>query len=151
MGLVSTGITTAAPTEGQWGASNRDHHERFHASPVTASNLPGANTETRTPNQPKRDSLGGLTPITNYFALLGADDDQNGEGDQNDEAGLYDPDDEGDQNDEAGLYDPDDETTRIFLQQPSAGTTVRMMQPIFPPTPEFRPPTMVTDPTQLAS
>jgi hypothetical protein len=55
-------------------------------------------------------------------------------------------DEEDDRNEEADQYDSDEETTRIFLQQPGAGATVRTMQPTFPPAPEFRPPTMVADP-----
>jgi hypothetical protein len=66
---------------------------------------------------------------TNSFALLEAQDDE-----------------EDDRNEEADQYDSDEETTRIFLQQPGAGATVRTMQPTFPPAPEFRPPTMVADP-----
>ena len=82
-----------------------------------------------TPSQTICDRSATQIQKTNRFALLGANDDE-----------------DDDQNEEADLYDPDDETSRIFLQQPSAGATVRTMQPIFPPAPEFRPLTMAAYP-----
>jgi hypothetical protein len=89
--------------------------------------------ETETPIQHRRDSLAGRTTNTNYFAPLGAnedeDDDENGETSQN-----------GDPNEEADQYDSGEETVRRYLQQPGANATVRTMQPTFPPAPELRPP-----------
>ena len=112
----------------QGGTSNQDRPERFQTSPVTASNLPDASLA----GQTSRDRSATQIQQTNYFALLGAVEEE--DDDRNDLA------------DEADPYDPANETARLFLQQPSAGATVRTMQPTFPPAPEFRPPTMVADP-----
>ena len=110
----------------QGNTSDRDYLERFQTSPVTARNLPDASLAT--PSQTRRDRSATQTQTTNRFAPLGEKED--------DEA-------------EADPYDPDDETYMIFLQQPSAGVTVRTMQPIFPPAPELRPPTVVDDPASV--
>ncbi len=110
------------------GTSNQDRPERFQTSLVTASNLPSLETT----NRARRDRSVTQIQQTNSFALLEANDDEE---------------DDRRPNDEADLFDSDEETTRIFLQQPGAGATVRTMQPTFPPAPEFRPPTMVADPT----
>ncbi len=105
--------------------SNRDRLERFQTSLVTASSLPSLETTIRA----RRERPVTQIQRTNSFALLEAQDDE-----------------EDDRNEEADQYDSDEETTRIFLQQPGAGATVRTMQPTFPPAPEFQPPTMVADP-----
>ena len=104
--------------------SSRDWLERFQTSPVTASNLPDENLA---PNQARVDWSAGQ--VQNRFTLLRASD-----GEEDD-----------DQNEETDLYDPDDETSRMFLQQPSAGANVRTLQPTFPPAAEFRPPNWVVD------
>jgi hypothetical protein len=94
--------------------------------------------ETETPIQHRRDSLAGRATNINYFAPLGAnedeDDDENGETSQN-----------GDRNDEADQYDSGEETVRRYLQQPGANATVRTRQPTFPPAPELRPPSSDAD------
>ncbi len=68
--------------------------------------------------QHRRASLAGQTTNTNYFAPLGASDDEND--DENGENGQY-----GDRNNEADQYDTGDETARLYLQRPTASATVR--------------------------
>jgi hypothetical protein len=113
----------------QGGTSNQDRPKSFQTSPVTASNLPSLETTIRA----RRDRSVMQIQQTNSLALLEAKDDE--EEDRR-------------PNDEADLFDSDEETTRIF-QQRGAGATVRTMQPNFPPAPEFRPPTIVADPTSV--
>ena len=118
--------SSSSGSSNQGNTSDRDYLERFQTSPVTARNLPDASLAT--PSQTRRDRSATQTQTTNRFAPLGEKED--------DEA-------------EADPYDPDDEPYMIFLQQPSAGVTVRTMQPIFPPAPELRPPTVVDDPASV--
>ena len=118
--------SSSSGSSNQGNTSDRDYLERFQTSPVTARNLPDASLAT--PSQTRRDRSATQTLTTNRFAPLGEKED--------DEV-------------EADLYDPDDESYKIFLQQPSAGATVRTMQPIFPPAPELRPPTVVDDPASV--
>ncbi len=119
--------SASASGSSQEGSSNQDRPERSQTSPVTASNLPSLETT----NRARCDRSVTQIQQTNSFALLGANDDE-----------------EDDRNNDAGQFDSDEETARILLpsQQPGAGATVRTMQPTFPPAPEFRPPTMVADP-----
>ena len=123
--------------------SNRDRFERFQTSLVTASSLLDV---TEKHNLPRRDSLGARTSTNNRFAALETTEDDGEHMEQDDDQHDAEGD---DQNEDANLYDPDDESYRIFLQQPSAGATVRTMQPIFPPAPELRPPTVVDDPASV--
>ena len=96
--------SSSSGSSSQGNTSDRDYLERFQTSPVTASNLPSLEI----PNRARCDQSVTQIQQTNSFALLGAKDDE--------------------EDDEAGLFDSDEETTRIFLQQPGAGATVRTMR-----------------------
>jgi hypothetical protein len=128
----TTNLTARTPT------TDQGYPARSQTSPVTASSLPRVSNETETPIQHRRESLAGRTTNTNYFAPLGAnedeDDDENGETSQN-----------GDPNDEADQYGAGEEIARLYLQQPGANATVRTRQPTFPPAPELRPPSSDAD------
>jgi hypothetical protein len=125
-------LTARTPT------TDRGYHARFQTSSVTASSLPRAGNETETPIQHRRDSLAGRATNTNYFAALGANEDE--DDDENDETSQND-----DRNDEADQHDTGEEIVRLYLQQPGANATVRTMQPTFPPAPELRPPSSDAD------
>jgi hypothetical protein len=125
-------LTVRTPT------TDRGYSARFQTSPVTASSLPRASTETETPIQHRRDSLAGRTTNTNYFAPLGANEDE--DDDENGETGQY-----GDRNDEADQYGTGEEIARLYLQQLGANATVRTLQPTFPLAPELRPPSSDAD------
>ena len=95
--------------------SNRDCPDRFHTSPVTASNLLGVSTEM--PSQLRRDCSAAQMSTTNRFALLEVDgdddDDEQGEH-EHDEQNQHDPD----------QYDSGEETARRILQQPGGDTNI---------------------------
>jgi hypothetical protein len=84
----------SSPSSGssnQGGTNDQDRPERFQTSPVTASSLPDVDMRTMTPtgSRTRRDNVDGQIPTVNRFALLEADEDD--DGDQNDEADPYDP------------------------------------------------------------
>ena len=87
----------------QGGTNDQDRHERFLTNPVTASSLPDMDRRMATPtgSRTRRDNVASQLPTANKFALLEADDDE-----------------DGDQNDEADPYDPANETARLFLHRP---------------------------------
>ena len=103
---------------------------------VAFDNTPAHDFNPHDSESDRRDSLGARMSTNNRFAALEATEDLAERIEQDDDQ----QDAEGDnQNEETDPFD--DETSRMSLQQPSAGANVRTMQPTFPPAAEFRPPT----------